>query len=249
MENFIIIFIGLLGWGMGLVLNYLADVLPVFRKLTQTQCTKCNERIDWKEYISGTACGHCGQRRPIRFWVVQILTATIFMLVWHWPPIRLGFWLSIFLFSFFGLIAIIDIEHRLILNPTSIAGIFILLPIGIIWNGWISTLIGGAAGFGIMLAIFGLGILFNRLISRMRGQTIEEEALGFGDVNLAGILGLLLGWPKIGIGLFFAIFLAGIVSGFILIGKLLTRTYQAFAPIPYAPFLLISATVMVYLYK
>lgn len=249
MEILSIILIGLLGWVVGLVLNYLADVLPIFRKLTLPRCRKCNEVISWKHYISGAACSYCGQIRSIRFWAVQILTTVIYMLVWYWPPARLGFWLSILIFSFFGLIAIIDIEHRLILNPTSLAGIIILLPIGIIWNGWISALIGGAAGFGIMLAIFGLGILFNRMLSRMRGQTIEEEALGFGDVNLAGILGLLLGWPKIGISLFFAIFLAGIVSGIILIGRLITRTYQAFEPIPYAPFLLIAAAVMVYLYK
>ena len=114
-------------------------------------------------------------------------------------------------------------------------------------NGWYKTLIGGLAGYAIMFGLYYFGVLFNRLMAKMRGQTIEEVALGFGDVNLSGILGLMLGWPKIGISLFASIMLAGVLSGFYILWMLIRKRYQAFSAIPYAPFLIIAAVILFYL--
>ena len=250
MKFFTYILIALLGLVVGVLLNYLADVLPETRKFSRPKCQYCQHPRTVTDYLLCRPCSNCQTKRPLlRYLIVIVISVVIFILVWIYPPAKLGFWLSILLFTYFGLIAIIDIEHRLILNPTSVAGLLIAVPIGIIWNGWLNTLIGGLAGFGIMFAIYGLGILFNRVVSKMRGQEVDEEALGFGDVNLAGVLGFLLGWPKIVISLFFAIMLAGIISGLILGVRFITRSYKAFVPIPYAPFLLIAATILIYMYR
>ena len=40
-----------------------------------------------------------------------------------------------------------------------------------------------------------LGVLIIKLINRRRGQPVNDVAFGFGDVNLSGVLGLMLGWP------------------------------------------------------
>jgi leader peptidase (prepilin peptidase)/N-methyltransferase len=74
----------------------------------------------------------------------------------------------------------------------------------------------------------------------------NDEALGFGDVILGGILGLLLGWPAIIAGLFFAILLAGGVSIIYLILTLVTRKYKAFTFIPYGPFMIAGASVLIF---
>ncbi len=74
----------------------------------------------------------------------------------------------------------------------------------------------------------------------------DEVALGFGDVNLAGILGLLLGWPAIASGLLFAVLAGGLISLFIIVGMLITKKYKAFTAIPYAPFLILSALFLLY---
>jgi leader peptidase (prepilin peptidase)/N-methyltransferase len=110
----------------------------------------------------------------------------------------------------------------------------------------VTSIEGGVAGFGIMYALYLLGELFVRWLSRRRGEPVEEVALGFGDVNLTGVLGLILGWPGILIGLFFAILASGIASFFIVVFSLLTKRYQAFMAIPYAPFLIFGAVVLLF---
>jgi len=94
------------------------------------------------------------------------------------------------------------------------------------------------------LYVLGAGLLW--LVNRMRGQKVDDVALGFGDVNLSGILGLILGWPGIGLGLILAIFIAGAVSLVYLLVMLALRKYRLFAAIPYGPFLIAGAVVLIY---
>jgi leader peptidase (prepilin peptidase)/N-methyltransferase len=75
---------------------------------------------------------------------------------------------------------------------------------------------------------------------------LSEVALGFGDVNLAGVMGLLLGWPGIVLGLVLAIFLGGFVSLIYIVIMLITRRYKTFAAIPYGPFLVLGGVILIY---
>ncbi len=109
------------------------------------------------------------------------------------------------------------------------------------------TLLGGAFGFGGMLLLYFLGEAFTRYMSKRRGELIDEVALGYGDVNLCGVTGLLLGWPVILAGLLFTIFAGGIGSLLVIAYMLIRKRYNAFTPIPYAPFLIFS--VLFYLYR
>jgi leader peptidase (prepilin peptidase)/N-methyltransferase len=121
----------------------------------------------------------------------------------------------------------------------SLAGAVLGLAVGIPLHGLSSTLIGGAVGFGSMWVLFYFGEVFARYMSKRRGEIIED-ALGFGDVNLAGIVGLLLGWPLVIFGLLFAILVGGAFSLLLVVGMIIRRRYHAFTAIPYAPFLILS---------
>jgi prepilin signal peptidase PulO-like enzyme (type II secretory pathway) len=149
--------------------------------------------------------------------------------------------------TYFGVVVVIDLEHRLIMHPVSLAGAAIGCIFGIINHGLVNTVVGGAAGFGIMLLFYLLGVLFVRIASRSSGEEITEVALGFGDVNLAGVLGLLLGWPGVIGGIVLAIFLGGIVSGIFLVVQKVRKRYQAFQALPYGPFLVLSTVILFYL--
>ena len=97
-----------------------------------------------------------------------------------------------------------------------------------------------------MLVFYFLGEFFVKRMAKKRGLSSDEVALGFGDVNLSGILGLLLGWQLIFVCLFFAILVGGLVSLVIIVGMLIAKKYKAFTAIPYAPFLILSAVYFLF---
>jgi leader peptidase (prepilin peptidase)/N-methyltransferase len=247
-EIFNYLLIGVLGWVAGAAINYLADVLPYRRRLAAPLCLVCEEKIPLVNYLFfPRECPDCGSVRRARTWLVEILSIAAALWMWRSPPSELGFWLGLFLLIYFGVVVVIDMEYRLILHPVSITGALLGLGLGTWLHGVTATLIGGAAGFGLMLAFYYLGSLFSKLISRRRGLVVGPgEALGFGDVNLGGVLGLLLGWPLILPALFLAILIAGVVSLIYMIGMLILRRYQALTAIPYGPFLVCGAALLIY---
>lgn len=238
-----------LGLILGYFINYLSDVLPRTRNFSQPICAMCESPRHFRDYIFLRNCTNCETGVTSRFKLVLVFSAFIVGLLWLYPPHHLVFWLSIICFVYLSVIAIIDLEHRVILNQMAIAGIILGLITGISINGIIPTLIGGAAGFGIMLALYLLGELFSRYMAKKRGIESDEVALGFGDVNLGGILGLMLGWPVILACLLFAILFGGLISGGIVTWMLIKHDYKPFTAIPYAPFMIISGSVLLYLLK
>ena len=244
-----IIGILLLGWVSGWIINYLADVLPVNRKFTKPVCLQCAASTSWQDYVLIKPCQSCGRKRTRRTWLVQILLPLIALYLFLYPPARLGFWIGFGLVIFFGVVAVIDVEYRAILLPVNIFGLIIGFFIGWMIRGPVETILGGLAGFLLMLSLYYLGILFNRVIGRIRNIEVDEVALGFGDVYLMGGLGLMMGWPEVVWGLFIALILGGLVSGLIILVTWMAKRYEPLQAIPYAPFFIIAAVIMIYLPK
>lgn len=241
-----VIFLAIFGWITGAGINLLADQLPVERRISQPECPSCHKNFNWLQYLFLEACEHCGEGRSARSFNAQWLICVGFLTVLFWKPERILTIEALLLIAYFGLVLIIDIEHRLILHPISLAGAMIGFFIGIRLHGVVPTLIGGIAGFAMMLLLYFLGELFGKIMAKRRGEPIDEVALGFGDVNLSGILGLLLGWPGITVGLLVAILAGGLVSAFILARMMLRKEYQAFMALPYAPFLILAGAVLLF---
>ncbi|MCJ7716905.1 MAG: A24 family peptidase [Anaerolineales bacterium] len=244
----ITLFINLvLGWIGASLVNYLADVLPTERKITVSRCKECDEPKSWKSLLIANPCEKCGKKPSLRHLAVIILIPILTGLLFLFPLENLDNYSAIVWLLYFSLVTVIDLEYRLILHPVSIAGAMIGLIYGILLHGLLNTVIGGAAGFGIMLIFYFLGDLFVRILSKSRGEDIEEVALGFGDVNLAGVIGLLLGWPGIVGGIFLAILIGGVVSGVFLILQLFRKKYTAYQALPYGPFLVLSTIALLYI--
>jgi leader peptidase (prepilin peptidase)/N-methyltransferase len=236
------------GWISGIVINYLADVLPQKRYLARPFCSSCDTTFELGNYfLWPRRCETCGKRRRARTWVVEIAFVVIGACLWFWSPERLGTVLSLVLLVYFALVAIIDLEHRLIMHVVSLAGAILCLGVGVWLHGVGMTLYGGLAGFGIMLIFYILGLGFMKLMHRWRKQAIsEDEALGFGDVSLSGVIGLLVGWPGIVGVLVLGILLAGLVSLIYLIIMVVNHKYQAGMALPYGPFLIVVTLVMLF---
>jgi prepilin signal peptidase PulO-like enzyme (type II secretory pathway) len=275
----------LFGWACGILLNYLADTLPLEKWSAAPVCLKCGRPMDLKNYcLWPRKCTSCGTRRSWRTWIVEILAASGGLWLWLAPPDRLGFVVGLALLMYCGLIVIIDIEHRSILHTVSMAGAILGFGIGVWMHGAWETLLGGVIGFGTMLLLFyaGKGILkiigMNKSISENSrasaylgvrseashtqisdinnfrtdtkpgsAETEEvKEALGFGDVILGGIIGLMLGYQMILTGLVVAVFIGCIYSFLYLFLLVITRQYKMLSMIPYGPFLVASAVILLY---
>lgn len=241
-----------LGWIAGWLVNYLADVLPVTRRLSPPACLQCGTPIALKEYLLFQACPN-GHARKARVWITQVLVLAVSMYTWLQPPPKIGYLPGMLLLVYFGVIVAVDMEHRLILHPTSIAGSLLALTLGLFSNGLLPTLLGGLGGLLIMLAFYYMGTLFSRIRARrmraMGQEADDEEALGAGDVILVTILGFLVGWPLIWFCILFSILLGGFVSLLFIVWLFVSRKYEKNALmmfIPYGPYFIAGAFLIVY---
>jgi leader peptidase (prepilin peptidase)/N-methyltransferase len=244
---------------VGYFVNYVSDVLPYTRKFSTPLCVHCQSTFSWKSYLLFLRCENCKKKRSIRTWLVYGIIFAGLIFIWFFPnslgentsTVELSricdFTLKGFAFIYFVLLAVIDLEHKAVLFPVVIFGVLFGAAFGLIYHGWMSTLLGLAVGFGILLLLYYLGKLFVKLLNRKRSEVIDEEALGFGDVNLSGVLGLMLGYPGIFAGLFLGIIIGGVGSLIYLIIGRLRGKYQVFTPLPYAPFLIIGAAYFLFI--
>ena len=97
-----------------------------------------------------------------------------------------------------------------------------------------------------MFLLYKLGEIFVRIMNKRREEPVDDVALGFGDVNLAGVLGLLLGFPAIVVGLTIGALLGGAGSLVYLVARLLQGKYRAMDALPYGPFLVAGAILLLF---
>jgi len=262
MMNVTLVLPVILGWISGWFINYVSDVLPLTRRFSQPVCAHCQKPFSWAEYLTLRRCQNCGKPRSLRTWLVQILTTVAFVYFWLFPSKALGIPLGMLVLVYFGIITVIDLEHRLILHPTSLAGALLGLIVGTsihsradgLLLGAGKSILGGLFGFGVMLVLY----LFGMLVARYRARKMQaegkppddEEALGGGDMYLAGVLGLMLGWPFIWEALVLGVLLGGLISFLFLLALLLRRRYFSEALmtfIPYGPYFIIGAFYKLFL--
>jgi len=237
----------LAGYFAGIFINYSSDVLPATLTLSKAQCPKCNSPLSWQHYLYFKNCAACLQPIGSRTYIVVIAAILSSLFISINPPSHLNYILGLLVLTYFGIVTVIDLEHRLILRPVSIVGVILGLVVGIWAHGLVPTLLGGLAGLTIMGFLYWVGMLFAKYRAKKLGRHDDEEALGFGDVILAGILGLMLGWPTIWFGLLLGILAGGIISLVIIVYLQITRKYQTMSFfIAYGPYLILGATLVMF---
>ncbi len=256
-----ILLYALLGLLVGAFINVFADQLPRWRRLRRTPfCPYCDQsRPPWA-WISLLAylrfkpeCNHCGAPIPWRHPLVELGTAALFAFLWYQygQGDKSAFLLPYTVYSaIFVLVLVIDLEHKLILNVV-IYPAWALALLGSLFHPesyfYRLALLGGAVGFGILFLVYLLGELFVKALSKIRGKPIHAVAFGFGDVRLGCFIGLVLGFPDVLNAILIAILLGG-VTGLVywFVRAIILRRYSLFTAIPYGPFLVIGAMVVMF---
>jgi Flp pilus assembly protein protease CpaA len=158
--------------------------------------------------------------------------------------------------ALFVLIAVIDIEYRWILWDTLIPLIIVAL-LEIVLTPRLNLerdVLGAILAFVITGGLWLVGRVFGAFLSRRTGVGGGRTVFGSGDVYLATVGGLLVGWPEIGIGLLVMMISGGVAAAALLIARRFTRGRDRrlgrrrprFAAIPYGPHVLIGIAAMLY---
>ena len=243
-----LIIIVIVGGIIGILINYFSDVLPVSRSFTWPLCKVCNQPYSIKDYLVSGRCSSCGNRTSTRLIIILISAIVICILLKFFPFSILGFWATLPILIFLGVILVIDIEHQAVLVETSIFGFVLFFIYGIILNDLLRTIIGALVGFLIMFIFYYLGIALTKIAGKLRHQEIDEVAFGFGDVCVGLILGLLTGWPSIFGAITISILAFGAFSLILFFALLLSRRYRAFSSAqPFTPFLILGVIAIFYL--
>lgn len=232
MEIIWIVFFALLGMTIGSFLNVCIDRLPSHQSLVfpASRCTSCQRRLSVKDLIPVFSyiwlrgrCRYCQTPIPRRLLWVEIGTGAIFaFLYWYYGfSIELG--VVAFYFCLFLIILVIDFEHHLILNKVIYPSVVVALALSIFLPeldsvpSIASAAAGGAVGLGLFLLI----------------AIVSRGGMGWGDVKMAALIGLVTGFPLIFVTILLAVILGGLVAWILILLKVKSRKQS----IPFGPFL------------
>ena len=240
MEVILTIVSALFGSAIGSFLNVCIDRLPTRRSLLYppSHCETCQHPLSPKDLIPVLSylwlrrrCRYCHAPIPSRPFWVEVGSAFLFAFTyWHYG-LSVDFAVVAFYGCLFIVLGVIDLEHELILNkivyPVAVVALVISIfrpPPGIIdislpWPllGMVNGVIGGAIGFVFLL----IPLL------------IYPKGMGWGDVKMAGLIGLVTGSRLVLVALLMGVILGGLVAGILLLLKIKKRKEA----IPFGPFL------------
>lgn len=232
------------GLCVGSFLNVVIHRVPKRQSVVRprSHCPACGAQIAERDNVPVVSwvllrgrCRACGERIPLRYPLVELGTAGLFAAA----AVRFGatWQLPAFCIFFASLLAVsvIDLDLYIIPNRVVYPTLFITAPLLAVaaaaegtWGQLRNAAIGGAVGFGVLLVI----------------HVAVPRGMGFGDVRLAGVIGMMLGWLGLRylfLGLFLAFLLAAVI-GLVLIATRLRTRKDA---VPFGPFLASGAVLAV----
>ncbi|MHB8466370.1 MAG: prepilin peptidase [Acidimicrobiales bacterium] len=235
---------GVVGLCIGSFLNVVIHRVPRRESVVRprSQCPRCRAQIADRDNIPVISwvvlrarCRQCGERISVRYPAVELASAGLFAAA----AVRFGAsWaLPAFCVFFAALLAIaaIDIAHFIVPNRVLYPTLFTSFALLVLaaaatgsWSALLDAVVGGVGGFLALLVV----------------HLVSPAGMGFGDVRLAGLIGMMLGWLGLRyavLGIFLGFLLASIVG----IGLIITRIRGRKDPVPFGPFLAAGAVLAV----
>jgi len=254
----LVVVVGLFGLLVGSFLNVVIYRVPLGKSIVSppSACTDCGERIKpWDNVpviswlLLRAKCRNCGAAISRRYPLVELATGLLFAAAAFrfavpfdaaaTALIATGILLIAFLY--FAAISValagIDIDtHRLpnvIVYPAYIV-VGVLLTVASVVYGDYSQLLRAAIGGAVLFAAY--------LVMAL----LYPGGMGFGDVKLAGVIGLLLGflgWGTLVVGAFSAFLIGGVFA----VALLLARKANRKSGIPFGPWMLAGAWLGIFI--
>lgn len=245
----------LLGAAVGSFLN-----VVISRSLTKeswiwgrSHCDHCRKQIGWYDNLPllsylllKAKCRHCRQPIALTHPVVEFLVGSLF--VWWYISISFIFtltqhpfvilqplfWLSVGML----LVAIFVYDwlysQILVLPVVALTVLTIIYRLALVSSGIMQINDLMLAGLGLVMSVS-----FIWAIRKTAWLIYKKEAMGDGDVILMAPLALLMGWPKVLVGLYLSFVLGGLV-GLVLVAG---RKKNLRSTLPFGPFMILGTFI------
>lgn len=209
----------------------------------RSRCLSCDHTLEWYDLLplvswcsTGGRCRYCKQ--PIGWFepLTEIVTATVFLLLYHNWVMTHGFadlWLlGLLAVALLGLIILFFYDLKWLLLPNVVMWPVIVLSAVISAVQWSQSSEPSLYALSTLGAVAILSGLYLVLWLVSRGRWV-----GFGDVKLGLALGLLLGDWQLA---FLTLFLANLIGTLIVLPGLISKRLTRKSQIPFGPLLIIG---------
>jgi leader peptidase (prepilin peptidase)/N-methyltransferase len=211
----------------------------------RSHCPQCGNMIAWYDNIPlfsylvlRAKCRHCGLHISARYFLVELLTAVLFLLVWN--KYSLDVITPIYWLILSGLVlgTFVDFEHMIIPDRVSLGG----MVAGLLCSALAPSLHGQTEWYrSVILSLIGLAVGSGSLwsVGVLGKMAFKKDAMGLGDVKLLGGLGAFLGWQAV----VFIIMISSLLGSIVGIGLIFSGKKAWQSRIPYGPYLALAAVV------
>lgn len=197
--DLITLFLFIIGIFMGSFFNVVSIRLCKNESIVfpRSHCINCNHTLSWYELIPLLSyiflhgrCKKCHQHISLQYPVVEFITGLLFAFSYFIFGFNYNTLISMIISSVVVITFVTDSIYMVILDEVVFVGSIFILTIYLVFEGLLPTLnhmLGGIIVFLLFLVIKLLG-----------DKAFKQESLGWGDVKLSIIAGLVLG-PYLGI--------------------------------------------------
>jgi leader peptidase (prepilin peptidase)/N-methyltransferase len=234
---------GMLGLVIGSFLNVVIHRVPVGASVVSppSHCPGCERPIRPQHNVPvlswlalGGKCADCRLPIPVRYPLVELLTAVLFVLV-TWRAVELDQLVAVpalLTFTALGVaLSAIDLDVRRLPNALVLPAYPVLAALvavaAVLGDDWGALARAGLAAATLFAFFYLLAV-------------VSPNGMGFGDVKLAGLVGLVLGylsWGAVVVGAFAGFFLGALVGVAVMAACAGGRK----TAIPFGPFMVLGA--------
>jgi len=210
----------LLGISVGSFLNVVSDRIPAGKSILRppSHCFSCGHVLEPRDLFPIVSylmlkgrCRFCGHSIPARSMLVELASGLLFVLALTVFGLTWQTLVTIVFGSFFIILFVTDLEQGLLPHLIVYPGIAIALIFAALrpLTGTTPGLLSALAGLGISLGAF--------LLIWAVPRIFKKNALGFGDVGMAGLIGASVGYPCALVALSMAILAGGLAAAMLVV--------------------------------
>ncbi len=204
----------------------------------RSHCPTCNKTLRARDLVPvfsylfhGGKCGFCKDKISVFYPILELSMAGLFTLTAYMVGVNDYIQLSFYLFIafIFVVLTFYDFLYQEVPDQLSLPAIVVASAYMLMF-GDLSV---GSIGLGFLVPV----LFFGALHFGSQGRW-----LGGGDIRIGALMGVLLGWPMILIGLFLGYLSGSIYS----MGGLALRIFSRKSQIPFVPFLLLGCYIAMF---